>query len=159
MPAKTKSLTLPSGATCTIHAPSRFSDMAAGLPPQSFTRQSPSELVESRPLNKQEIDYLVAVARTKLLTCVSPLQTKEGVRRLVDKSFWELKPGEMCIEDLDQADADLLSTEIDALRQEAAVAAEKFPEDVAAPEAGTPDPGRHGETLRTPAERAGVAAA
>lgn len=159
MPAKTKALTLPSGATCTIHSPSRFSDMAAGVPPKSLTRQTPTDIVEQRALSKPELDYLVAVARAKLLTCVSPLVTKEGTRRLVDKPFWELKSGEMCIEDLDQADADLLSNEIDALREEAAVQAEKFPENVAAPEAGTPDAGRNGETLRETAKRAGPTAA
>ena len=153
MPANTKPLTLPSGATCTIHAPSRFTDMEAGYPPQSLTRQNPKAIVEDRSLTKAEIDYLVTVQKVKLLRCVSPLRLKDGsTARLVDKPFWDLKPGELCLEDLSQADAQMLSDEIDGLREEATAQAEKFPHDVATPEAGAADAGRNGEALRLPAE-------
>ena len=155
MPNNTKPLTLPSGATCTIHAPSRFTDMEAGYPPQSLTRQNPKVIVEDRSLTKAEIDYLVTVQKVKLLRCVSPLRLKDGsAARLVDKPFWELKPGELCLEDLSQADGQMLSDEIDALRQEAAAQVETFPTDVAAPEAGAAHPGPNGTPLPVFAESA-----
>lgn len=165
MPAKTKALTLPSGATCTIHAPSRFTDMRSGYPPQTLQRNSVQEIlegtpaahgraaVEGRPLNKAEIEWLAQATVVQLVHCSSPIKRPDGTTaKLVDKPFYELKPGELCIDDLSQADAELLSAEIAALREEAAAQVATFPAHVAAPETGTADARRDGETVRQAAQ-------
>lgn len=158
MPNNTKSLTLPSGATCLIHAPSRFTDMKGGSPPQTLVRRSVSEItegtpaengkpaVEGRPLNAAEIDYLVAVEKAKLIGCTSPLKLKDGTTvKLVDKPFYEVRHGELCLDDLSTADASMLSNEINGMREEATAKAETFPADPAQPapaieDAGSPRP-------------------
>lgn len=172
MQPKTKFLTLPSGATCTVHAPSRFTDMAAGVPPQALLKFTISQITEgipadpekgtggmpARALTQLEIDYLVKSEKVRLIECVGSLTIDGKTVTLVDKKFDQVKPGELTIHDLSQADAELLSSEIVALREEASAKADTFQSASQSPDAGTADLRPVGEALQPVAERHGETA-
>ena len=142
---------------------SRFTDMGAGVPPQALLRFTIAQITEGIPgdtekgkpgippraLTQLEIDYLVKSEKVRLVECVGPLTLKEGnTVTLVDKPFHQVKPGELCLHDLDQADAQMLSDEIVALREEASAKADTFTSATQITDAGNADDRRDREALQ-----------
>jgi hypothetical protein len=132
---KRKILTLPSGATCQIRALAAmdFLGSNASIPSTIIEGKLKGKTAEEVAplLGEKELAWYGTLVRVAILKACGAIM--DGGRRfkIVDKAHYECGPGEITIEDLEQADADMIFREVSALSnlgKEAAEAAGNFPE-------------------------------
>ena len=133
---KRKNLTLPSGATCQIRALASmdFLGQNASIPSTilegKFKGKTPEETAAN--LTPKELQWYATLVRVAILKGCGSIV--DGGRRLiiVDKAHYECGPGEITVEDMEQADADMIFREVSTLSnlgKEAAQAAGNFPQE------------------------------
>ena len=151
-----KTITLKSGASLLIRAPTQFDNVAVGEPPAAMMKRAKARKTEppgeedATPLTQPEIEYNVRVARTLLARCTGPLRLPDGTElRIVDKPFHLCTDAEVGIDEMEDDDAQEILAAISTLRKEAANAVKPFP--AAAPQ--TPgEPASAGGDLRDSAQ-------
>lgn len=132
---KSKQLTLPSGATCAVRKLAAYDFIELGNIPTPLLVETTKKKLESNDfpkISKEDLAFGVALARLALTRACSPLRSATGGEFIiVDKPFHKCAANEISIEELEQADADMIVAEVTALSKMAKEAADKakpFPE-------------------------------
>lgn len=145
-----KTITLPSGATCTVRRVSLFDLQSVGRLPAGIVPASSAPTREPTP---DQIEFQARVMRAELTRCVGPLRYPDGTTlRIVDRPFDQCAEGEITVDELDTHDAlEIVGavTELSGMTKEAGQSARTFPEEPPADDHPAPD----GQTLRLPPER------
>lgn len=99
--------------------------------PAAFPNDIKDIAPEDSKLSKETIEWGLAVSMITLLRCCGPLTFPTGdVVTIVDKPFHACAPGEISIEELEDADADAIITTVNSLTsltKEAGAEAQPFP--------------------------------
>lgn len=146
-----KSLTLPSGAKCTIRKFSPYDFLSAEFTPSTIPDPNAPEIVidsETSDHQKQKlVSQIIHMRRTAVLKCCSPLEFEGEKLTVVDKRFTECESNEIAIDEVEREDLQAIMDAVIAfsgLTKAAQDAATPFPSESNASSERSPN----GEALR-----------
>jgi hypothetical protein len=149
MMLKRKTITLPSGAKCVIRPLKPRDLVSCGTIPDILSQAMRARTKpEANPDIEKVMEFECHVVKASLLkACGFILDSENQKYAIVDKAPIDCLPSEICIEEIEQEDANMIFKEVMELSQwakEAASAAQTFPEESRPQVAPAPD----GENLR-----------
>lgn len=139
-----KTITLPSGAACTIRKMKAADFLAFGRIPELFAAANRTgKKPDPEKMTPEDITWFAKLGARILTHCVGPLTMDGQTVRIVDKPWADCAEGEIAIEELEQGDANAIATavkEFSGAGKEGAEEARTFPEQPAA-SGESPSPG------------------
>lgn len=132
-----KEIILPSGGKCVVRKMGQSDYLASGRTLFFVQLHEERKKSSNKPISDADavklIEGMADLTKAKLTRCCGTITTTGGERlKIVDKpNVDDLQPGEISIEELDQADAEAICAAVDKLSgttKEAAEAAQSFPE-------------------------------